>query len=223
MPGYQTRKLNIRVGAFTGRLRALLDHNQYADPGDAIERAGISSANWSLFGQLWPASRALAAAVKHLDLKGRRILELGCGLALPSLVLQWRGADITASDHHPLSEAFLDYNTALNDLPEIPYLDLPWTEVPSKTGHFDLILGSDILYERDHAPQLASLIQRIAAPRAKVLITCPGRGYRNRFSRKLKALGFRLTETRMPFSDDETLPFRGRLLSYQRNSAASVG
>lgn len=216
MPGYETRKMDVQVGAFHCRIRALSDHMQYADHSDSAQRAGICSASWSLFGQLWPASRVLAKAVKHIDISNRRVLELGCGLGLPSLLLQSRGADVTASDHHPLSESFLDYNAALNKLPLIPYLDLPWVGDTSDVGHFDLIMGSDVLYERDHAGMLAAQIQRLAAPVAKVLITCPGRGYGNQLSRLLKEAGFELTETRMAFNVGEKAPFRGRLLCYRR-------
>lgn len=216
MSGFETRKIDVQVGAFKGRIRALSDHMQYADPKGKAERAGICSASWSLFGQLWPASQVLAKALKNIDIDNRRILELGCGLGLPSLVLQYRGADVTASDHHPLSESFLDYNAALNQLPIIPYIDLPWNEETPGTGQFDLIVGSDILYERNHAGMLAELIQRLAAPTAKVLITCPGRGYGNQFTRLLESFGFALTETRMAFNVGEKPPFRGRLLCYRR-------
>ena len=216
MPGYETRKLDVRVGPYQWRIRALSDRLQYADPAGRAERAGICSASWSLFGQLWPASQVLARAVKRIDITNRRILELGCGLALPSLVLRARGADVTASDHHPLSEPFLDYNAALNELPSVPYLDLPWSPPHENLGHFDLIIGSDILYERDHASLLAGLIQHLAAAKAKILIACPGRGYRNQFSTLLQGLGFDLTETKVPFTKDEEPPFRGRLLCYRR-------
>lgn len=216
MPGYETRKLDVQVGAFKGRLRALRDHNQYAPAPDGVERPGISPANWILFGQLWPASQVLAKAVKSLDTDGRRILELGCGLGLPSLVLQWRGADITASDHHPLSEEFLDYNAALNHIPKIPYVDLPWSSESVEKRPFDVILGSDILYERGQAALLADLIRRLAAPRAKVIIACPGRGYRNKFSRAMKSQGFQLKEKRLAFNEGEAPPHKGRLLKYRR-------
>src|SRR5690554_2624098 len=119
VPDIKTRKLSFAIGSFQGRLRALRDRIQYSDPDGEARRAGICSASWSLFGQLWPASRALAQAVKHIDIANRRIIELGCGLALPSLLLKSRGADVTASDHHPLSERFLDYNAVLNSLPPI--------------------------------------------------------------------------------------------------------
>lgn len=218
MPGYDTRKLNVRIGTHDYRIRALSDRQQYADPDGAAERAGISSATWSLFGQLWPASQALARAVNEADIRGRRILEIGCGLGLSSLVLQRRGADITASDYHPLAESFLDYNAALNQLPPVAYHDLPWELPAPDLGQFDLIIGSDILYERDHAEILARLIQRHTLPRAEVLITCPGRGYRGRFSRALQAQGYVLTEKPRPFEEDETPPFRGRLLRYRRDN-----
>ena len=142
----------------------------------AAERAGISSSLWSLFGQVWPAGRVLAEAMCTFDIAGKRILELGCGLGLSSLVLQRRRADIVASDHHPLAQSFLAHNAALNDLPELAYHDLPWGVPDAKLGRFDLIIGSDILYERDHAAQLAAMMLRHAQPDAEVLITDPGRG-----------------------------------------------
>lgn len=218
MPGYETRKLNVRIGSRDWKIRALSDKQQYFDPNGEAKRAGICSASWSLFGQLWPASKALARAVKRIDISNRRILELGCGLGLPSLVLKARGANVIASDRHPLSESFLDYNAELNQIPEVQFIDLDWdpVEPDASLGRFDTIIGSDILYERDHADMLASLINRIAAPVAKVLITCPGRGYRNHFSRLLEANGFEMTEANIPFKLDEEPPFKGRLLTYRR-------
>jgi predicted nicotinamide N-methyase len=217
MFGYQTRKLNVNVGTYQVRIRALSDHMQYSDPNGHAEKVGICSASWSLFGQLWPASHVLAKAVKRIEIKDRYILELGCGLGLPSLVLQYRGANITASDHHPLSQSFLNYNTTLNKLAPIPYLDLPWANREENLTRFDLIIGSDILYEPDHSQLLVGLIERIAAPAAKVLISCPGRGYRNQFSRSLADLGFALTTTPTAFAANEKAPFRGQLLTYRRN------
>lgn len=216
MPGYETRKLKVNIGSDTYKIRALRDRQQYFDPHGIAEQAGISSATWSLFGQLWPAGKALAKKMSKTNIENRRILELGCGLGLSSLVLQRRGADITASDHHPLAEPFLDYNAALNQLPPIAYHDLPWEEPAPELGRFDLIIGSDILYERDHADTLAGLIKRHALPRSEVIITCPGRRYRGRFSRALKAQGFRLTEKRKPFVGSETEPVLGFLLRFHR-------
>jgi hypothetical protein len=69
-------------------------------------------------------------------------------------------ADVVASDHHPLAESFLAYNAGLNDLPAVTYRDLPWAVPDATLGTFDLIIGSDILYERDHALQVAAMMLR---------------------------------------------------------------
>jgi predicted nicotinamide N-methyase len=222
MPGYTTREFTVPIGGHGYRIRALSDKQQFADPSGAAERAGISSSLWSLFGQVWPAGRVLAEAMSTFDVAGKRILELGCGLGLSSLVLQRRGADVVASDHHPLASSFLAHNAALNDLPTVSYHDLPWAVPDAKLGRFDLIIGSDILYERDHAAQLAALMLRHAHPDAAVLITDPGRGNSNSFTRALAAQGYQVTEQRSSFDEGDTAPFRGRLLSYISGTASTA-
>jgi predicted nicotinamide N-methyase len=222
MPGYTTRMLTVRLGGRNYRIRALSDLQQFADPTGQAQRAGISSSLWSLFGQVWPSGRVLAEAMSSFDVQGKRILELGCGLGLSSLVLADRGANIVASDHHPLAEPFLAYNAGLNDLPAVTYRDLPW-EVPDTTlGKFDLIIGSDILYERDHAAQIAAMMQRHAQPAAELLITDPGRGNSGPFTRAMALQGYEVTEQRSRFDEKDTEPFRGRLLSYRRGMAAAA-
>ena len=216
MSGYSTRLITLRFGGSDYRIRALSDLQQFADPHGAAERAGISSANWCLFGQVWPAGRVLAQAMSSFDVDGKRILELGCGLGLASLVLSRRKADITASDHHPLAEEFLTYNAALNGLPAPAYLDIAWTQPQPKLGQFDLIIASDVLYERGHAEQLSRLISLHATPSSEVLITDPGRGNSGAFSTAMKAQGYALDEVRSAFDDGDLPPYRGRLLSYRR-------
>jgi predicted nicotinamide N-methyase len=216
MPGYATRCLTVHIGEHDYRLRALSDLNQFVDRDGAAERAGISSAQWSLFGYPWPSGCVLAETMSTFDVGGKRILELGCGLGLSSIVLQHRGADITASDHHPLASSFLEYNAALNGLAKITYRDLPWADVDEELGHFDLIIGSDILYERGHAALVSDLIAQHACAGSEVLITDPGRGNSGSFSRAMESQGYTVSEQRSRFEEHEIAPFRGRLLSYSR-------
>lgn len=216
MPGYTTRLLTLRFCGIDYRIRALSDLQQFADPLGIAERAGISSSNWSLFGQVWPAGRVLARAMCSFDVAGKRILELGCGLGLASLVLNRRKADITASDHHPLAEEFLTYNAALNGLRVPAYLDLAWDQPQPDLGRFDLIIASDVLYERGHAGQLAKLLALHTRPEAEVLITDPGRGNSGAFTTALKSQGFSVEEVRSAFDDGDEPPYRGRLLSFRR-------
>ena len=216
MTGYLTRVVTVRLGDRDYSIRALSDLQQFADRDGAAERAGISSSLWSLFGQVWPSGRVLAETMSGIAVAGMRILEIGCGLGLSSLVLRQRGADITASDHHPLAESFLAHNAHLNGLATIAYRDLPW-EIPDATlGRFDLIIGSDILYERGHAGLLSRLVSRHVETDGRILITDPGRGNSASFTRALGDQGFGVIEQRSRFNETDIAPFRGRLLSYSR-------
>lgn len=220
MPGYETHIRTLQLGGHDYRIRSLIDLQQFSDPDHIAQRSGISSAQWSLFGHVWPSGRLLAETMATYDIEGKRILELGCGLGLASLVLRLRGADIVASDHHPLAEPFLAYNAALNDMPAVSYRTLRW-DVPHDTlGRFDLIIGSDVLYERGHAERLSSLLPRHTHAVSEVLITDPGRGNSGLFTRALLAQGYAMSEARNRMDAEDLPPFRGRLLRYSRNAAS---
>ncbi len=219
MPGYSTRTLLVHVGGHAFHLRVLSDLQQFSDPDGHGERLGISSAQWSLFGQLWPAGRLLAHAMATADVAGKRILEVGCGIGLASLVLQQRGAEIVASDIHPLAEPFLAYNSALNALDSVHYRQMDW-DLPLETlGRFDMIIASDVLYERGHAALLAEVVGRHAHAVAEVVVSDPGRGNSAPFSRHLAAQGFSLTESRQALDGVPDVP-HGRLLHYRRDDRA---
>ena len=220
MPGYAVRETEHAIGGHRYRLRVLSDTQQFADPDGHSARIGISSAQWSLFGQVWPAGRLLAQAMQRFDIGGKRILELGCGIGLASLVLQRRGADVVASDAHPLAEVFLAYNAALNELPALNYRQLRWDRPLPALGMFDAVIASDVLYERGHAELIAVVVGRHARPDAEVLVTDPGRGNSARFNRLLEAQGFSVESTHCPMDDADPPPHRGRLLHYRRGRLA---
>lgn len=188
--GYTARFIDVDVLGDSYRLRVLSDHQQFADPDGDAERAGISSAQWPLFGQLWPSGQSLAEAMHGFDVAGKRVLELGCGIGLASLVLQRRGAEVMATDVHPLAETFLAYNAALNGMDAVHYRRLDWSRARPDLGRFDLIIAGDVLYERGQAEALAQVIADYAADNAEVIVTDAGRGYAARLCKALSAHGF---------------------------------
>ncbi len=226
MPGYQLKTESIAIGGAAAlEIRSLLDHQQFADPAGLAEALGISSAQWPLFGLVWPSGLHLAAAMAvRVMVPGQSILEIGCGLALASLVCHRRGALVTASDIHPLAGAFLLENLRLNALAPMRYCAGDWSAgavaqaggAPGVQGRFDLIIGSDVLYERDDGGALAAYLALHAEAVCEIVIVDPNRGNRAAFNRRLAALGFALTDTPLHSALDE-VAYSGRLLSYARH------
>jgi len=214
-PPYLVKHETVSGSGEDLQLRSLLDRQQFHDPLGEAEREGISSSAWPIFGLLWPSGRVLAHAMLSFELEGKRILELGCGLALASLVVHRRGGNITASDCHPLAAAFLLENLKLNRLPAMKYQTGNWSRANPLLGRFDLIIGSDVLYDRGQPEVLSQFIELHALPHTEVLIVDPDRGNRADFNRKMDVLGYSRTETRVT-----QLPaggsYKGRLLRYLR-------
>lgn len=217
MPGYHVKYETATVGGTDYLIRSLLNLQQYSDPQGEAELAGISSASWSLFGHIWPSARILAEVMHTFDLTGKRILEIGAGLALASLVIHRRAGDMTVSDWHPLSQAFLKENLLLNNLGPMKYQTGNWEGSNPELGQFDLIIGSDVLYERQQPGQLAGFIDRHAAPSAQIIIVDPDRGNRVGFCREMTRLGYGYTTRRANNFIENGEPFKGRFLTFSRS------
>lgn len=213
---YRVKFETLSLGGQDYRIRSLLDRQQFSDPDGAAERAGISSASWPLFGLVWPSARILAGAMQTFDIEGKRILEIGCGLGLASLVLKRRGGNITASDIHPMAAAFLAENLLLNQLAAIRFQTGSWEDADPGLGKFDLIIGSDLLYERDQPDILSRFIDRHSHNRVEVVIVDPDRGNRARFNRGMKGLGYVHDEQRADGQLADGEAYKGRFLNYRR-------
>ncbi|MDD2265307.1 methyltransferase domain-containing protein [Sulfuricurvum sp.] len=197
-------------------VRTLRDTQQYFDTDNMAEKLGISSASWPMFGVIWDSSKILAHLMSDFDIEGKRILEVGCGIGLASLVLNHRSANISATDYHPEAERFMDENTRINNDKLIPFIRAGWEDIESTLGEFDLIIGSDLLYERDHVELLAGFINRHTKRTCEVIIVDPGRGNHSNFSKKMVSLDFDHTQSKPIHTDYLTFPFKGQLLRYTR-------
>ena len=217
MPGYRVKQECFTLGTSDFHIRSLLDNQQYADRDGLAEAAGISPSTWPLFGLVWPSSRILADAMQTQDITGKRVLEIGCGLALASLVIHRRLGDVTASDRHPLAEAFLAENLLLNALPALKYQTGNWARDNPALGRFDLIIASDVLYERDQPEQLADFIDLHANAAVDVVIVDPGRGNRTAFSRCMVAQGYALDLQRAKLFQASGESFKGHVLRFRRD------
>ena len=124
--------------------------------------------------ELWPSGVALAKDVAGRALRGARTLELGCGLALPSMAAVLAGGRVLATDWSPAAVRLARENAARNGI-ALDVERCAWAEPePILAGApWDLVLGADLLYEHRNADALLELLPRLGA--REIWIADPGR------------------------------------------------
>jgi predicted nicotinamide N-methyase len=165
---------------------------------------------------VWPSSKVLAHYISDYNTGSKRILEIGCGMALSSLLLNKQHADITATDYHPEAGIFLARNALLNEDEPISYKQVAWGDTEDDLGLFDLIIGSDLLYEEQHIALLANFIEDHSNQACEVVIVDPGRGRKNKLSARMIEFGYSSTEEKPSHTDYLSEEFKGRILKYFR-------
>jgi predicted nicotinamide N-methyase len=103
------------------------------------------------------------------------VVELGCGLGLPSLVAAARGARVTATDWAEDAVDLLQGNAARNGL-ELAVERRDWRD--PWPARFDLALAADVLYERRNVEPLVERLVQIAPV---ALLALAGRPYERTF------------------------------------------
>jgi predicted nicotinamide N-methyase len=126
----------------------------------------------------WPSGAVLAGALADdPPPEGARVLELGCGLALPSIVAARAGADVLATDGSEDAVAFAAHSLALNELQgEVAQVD--WAEqgdALAARGPWDLVLAADVLYLQGNVDLALGLVPRLVAPGGEIWIADPRR------------------------------------------------
>jgi ETFB lysine methyltransferase len=215
MNDYQVKFETITIAERSLYIRSLKDNLQYSDPEGEAEKLGISSAMWPLFGLIWPASQVLAQWVSQMSLQNKRILEVGCGIGLASLIAHQMGADITASDYHPMTQPFLLENSQLNQLTPIAYQIGNWSINNPLLGKFDLIVGSDVLYEVQQSNLLANFLAQHSNKDVEIVIIDPNRGNRNKFNHALENLGYSGTSRKLSVAENNGLLRNGYVINYR--------
>jgi predicted nicotinamide N-methyase len=128
--------------------------------------------------RLWPSGLALADALAQRDdLDGMRVLELGSGLGLPSVVAARAGARVLATDGVSDAVVFTAHNLAVNNLEgDVALVDWRAPDALVEQGPWDLVVAADVFYLRHNVQALLRLLPRLTNDGAgEVLIADPSR------------------------------------------------
>ena len=126
----------------------------------------------------WPSGLELAGALAEAPpAPGTRVLELGCGLGLPSVAAARARANVLATDGAEDAVAFAAHALALNEADaEVAVAD--WAtdaDALLARGRFDLVLAADVLYTRANVETALRLWPKLLAPWGEIRLADPGR------------------------------------------------
>ena len=125
---------------------------------------------WSV---LWRSGVELARELDGEELSGLRVVELGCGLAVPSLAAARAGAEVLATDTDAEALELVAQNARTNDAHvETAVVDWAQPDELVSRAPFDLVLAADVLYERASVALLLSLLPQLGP---EVWLADPGR------------------------------------------------
>jgi predicted nicotinamide N-methyase len=203
--GFPARRVHVSFGEIALDLYGVADLEALVDR-DALLRGDAEPPYWAY---LWSGARALAEYLSRwASLRGRRVLEIGCGLGLPGAVAAAAGADVTFVDGVQPALAFVRATLRANGLRGAVVCTDYRALAPA--ARFALVLAAEVAYEPERFDDLAATLARHLAPGGVALVADGFRTDTQPLYRALAVYGLatRALEVRMT---EEGRPARIRL------------
>jgi predicted nicotinamide N-methyase len=190
---YEIVAERIRLGELEFDFWRIADPESLLD--DATLLKSYDDLPWQPYwAETWDTARGVASELAERDLRSKRVLDLGCGLGLTGTVAAARGARVVMGDYAPPALPF----ACVNSWPwreRVDVIHLNWRK-DNLGEKFDLIVGSDILYDREDLPYLDSFWRAHLASEGSVLLGDPTRLMTRDFIRWIWQRGWRIAESR---------------------------
>jgi predicted nicotinamide N-methyase len=187
---YQLKLVNIDVN---GKMIKLV---KVTNIDDLLERANDPD-EIPFWAELWPSSIGLARYImqNQSDFTGKTLLELGAGVGLAGIAAKLAGCQAVQSDFTVEALRFTRANCLRNQVPAKELLLADWRNFPKNLGSFDLIIGADILYEKNLHESLTKIFKQSLKPGGVVFLADPGRNYAKDFISESVTDGWRVAQS----------------------------
>ncbi|RYF84666.1 MAG: methyltransferase domain-containing protein [Chitinophagaceae bacterium] len=164
----------------------------------AYESGKLDSPFWT---QVWPSAQALALfLLDHPELiQNKKVLELGAGLGLPSLVAAQTATSVLCTDYIKEAVDVAQKSADYHSLENFSTAVLDWQRLPTDLD-VDVVLLSDVNYEPDAFSVLVKMIRHFLQKKVTIVLATPQRLMAKPFVESL--LSFRVRqEERTVLSD----------------------
>ncbi|WP_027721054.1 class I SAM-dependent methyltransferase [Maridesulfovibrio zosterae] len=150
--------------------------------------------------ELWPASVLLGEWLYRnaASIRGKKCLDLGCGLGLTAIIGQSLGAEVVAFDYEFAPLVYARENAQINKTEQPLWLQMDWRDPALAEDSFDFIWGGDILYEKRFFDPLEKLFRRVLKPCGMIWMAEPVRDVSYPVWSKLENLGW---QTSLPLTE----------------------
>ena len=144
-----------------------------------------------LWAKIWPASWVLAGYLAEMPVEPtKKIIEIGAGAGLISIVASSFGHNITLTESNPDALQFASANALINGCPQLLIRELDWNR-PQFKDSVDCIVASEVTYKKDDLQPLLSLFKRCLNPDGEVLLAGEMRRVSKDFYQQLET-GFKI-------------------------------
>ena len=158
----------LKIAGKTMRILQLTDFEQTIE--DFVENSLSEAVELPYWAKIWDATLLLAYFLgKQPVIRGQRVLEIGAGLGVAGIYAALCGHDVTISDDNQEALLFARANALLNDCPRVIVRKLDWRH-PDLQDQFDVIIGAEVVYDRQLYPDLVQFFCSILKPQGIIFL-----------------------------------------------------
>jgi EEF1A lysine methyltransferase 3 len=152
----------LRIADKVLKIIQIKDYEEYIlDQIDAGDPDVTQAPFWA---KLWEASFVLAYFLGKQPVNPNcHMLEIGAGIGTVGIYAALCGHRITITDINEDALMFARANALLNGLTDLDIRRLDWSD-PGETRLYDVVVGSEVVYDRRSYPLLVNFLERVLTP-----------------------------------------------------------
>jgi predicted nicotinamide N-methyase len=161
-----------------------------------LESASNPDDDMPYWAEIWPSSIALSQYIAKSDrFRDKEILELGCGVGVPSLIAKAQGAKVTLSDFQEDALRIAELNWIVNfgELPRVMILD--WRIPPPNFKKIETVIASDVVYDECLFQPVLNIIRHVLEEKGELFLSEPNRSVARKFFNLLLSEDFQFEKT----------------------------
>lgn len=203
MIAYETELISLNIGGLTVDIERVTNIDAlYAElVAKGKEHEDFKDERIPYWAELWASALALSEylVAAKLDFQDKKVLEIGAGLGLPSIVAAKLGAAVCVTDYLPEAVDFSRKNFQRNNLQNVEFDVLDWRN-PNKMFAADIVLAADVAYENRMFEYLPIAFKTLCKLGGTIFLSEPNRGLAQFFLKDLDNQGFKIEKITVPIT-----------------------